>query len=475
MSMGGKMKKLIAVFLLCLFLMPFVLADGMIIEPGRYIIERGQVAFIDYNKDTKMQKMLVGIQVDEVHGSKAAWILPVPSNPDNVAIDVLPNMPRYYGQEVKSYASRIADNLFQNLVAYQVWPVIFLFRPIMYASEMTKGGFGNAAPASIETGQSVVVYEHIEKYGVTTELVGAVDNRAIKTYLTNKGLDVPFEAYTVLDNYNGKGYTFVVSWLNQPEVYPMAVPSGESPSDNSNTATNDMMPPYYGYRQLGVQVMFKTDKAYYPLLPTSVYGSEKVPATVYITGYVEPVVPDGIKAFTKTAYMKTSSRSYPMPLYGDFSSGNTPNEYTVVSIVDAPSKFLDDDMWFTEGAPTNVKYASSFVDNLDRNLGTKAWFIVMILSVLLGSLLGFIIFREQWWKLALVSLATGLSIIGLVVALFFVKTKKVDDSLKQRIKQAGLVTVSRDFKRKFIFVLSFSVLFVIIAYLLTVLLKAPLG
>ncbi|MFH1331850.1 MAG: hypothetical protein ABIH63_01025, partial [archaeon] len=82
---------------------------------------------------------------------------------------------------------------------------------------------------------------------------------------------------------------------------------------------------------------------------------------------------------------------------------------------------------------------------------------------------------EQWWKITLISLANCLSIIGLIVALFFVRTRKVDSSLKKQMKQAGLVTVSTDFMRKFIFVLSFSVLFVIFAYLLGAIVKAPLS
>jgi hypothetical protein len=474
-GLGGKMKRIISVFLICLFLLPLVLADGMIIEPRGYVLERGQIAYITYNEETNLQKMIVGIQVDSIHGQKAAWIFPVPAPAGDVAIDVLPNMPSYYGREVKSYARSVVDNIAQRVLIYQIWPVI-LFMP-----HYVFGGIQNIASskmmdASVESGQSVVVYEHIEKYGVTTELVGAVDNRAIKTYLTNKGLDVPFEAYRILDNYNGKGYTFVVSWLNQPEFNPDPIEYiAETPASSGSI---DRSSPYYPqYRQLGVQVMFKTEKPYFPLLPTSIYGSEKVPATIFISDYYTPVVPDGIKGFTKTSYMKTSESYYPTRgiYYDGFDSGSTPNEYTVVSINDVPSKFMTDDMWFEKGSPSDVGYASSLVNNFERNQGWKAWFLVIALSLAIGSLLGFVIFREQWWKLTLVSLANALTIIGMIVALFFVKTKNVDPNLRQRIKQAGLVTVSRDFMRKFIFMLSFTILFVVITFLIGYIVKLPLS
>lgn len=455
------MRKLISLFLICLFVMPLVLADGMIIRPRDYIVEKGQLAYIDYNKDAKLEKMLLGIQLGNMHGQKAAWIFPVPSNPNDVAIDVLPNLPNYYGSEVKSYARNLISNIVEKMVMYQIWPAFFFFNRIVYS--MNAPSVGRAMEStSVETGQSVVVYEHIEKYGLTTELVGAKDGAAIRLYLVNKGLEVPFEANTVLRNYADKDFTFVVSWLNEPQ-YDIQKGMAE--------------PSYYpNYRQVGVQVMFKTGKAYYPLLPTSVYGSEKVPATIFVNGYVEPVVPEGIKSFTKTTYMKTSGGYYPM--YDDsFSSGATPKEYTVISINDVPSKFFTEDMWFTEGAPSEVNYATSIVNSFDYDSqqGIKVWFMVLALSLLLGSLLGLIIFREQWWKLALVSLANGLSIIGLIIALFFVKTKGVDSNLKQKIKQAGLVTISRDFTRKFIFLLSFSILFVVLAYVLGAILKAPLS
>ncbi len=450
------MKKLISIFLLCLVLMPLVFADGMVVIPRGYGREGGQLAFIDYNEDTKLEKMILSIQVDNIHGQKAAWVFPVPSTPSNVAIDVLQDIPRYSGTEVRSYARRVIDSIKDDVLIFQLWPVFFFLQRVVYSESFESAS--SPKDLSIETGQSVVVYEHIEKYGVTTELVGAKDGAAIRLYLVNKGLDVPFEANNMLRNYADKDYTFVVSWLDDSKSYP----------DGDVAESGDYQKYSPDYRKVGVQVMFKTDKAYFPLLPTSVYGSEKVPATIYISGYVTPVVPGGIKSFTRTDYMKGYS------YVNEFSEENN-GEYTIVSINDAPSKFFTDDIWFSRGAPSNVNYASSLLDVLSNNQGKIVFFFALILSLLLGSLLGLIIFREQWWKLALISLANLLTIIGLVIALFFIRTKNVDPVLKQKIKQAGLVTVSGDFKRKFIFVVSFSILFVIIAFLAAFLLAAPLN
>ncbi len=446
--------------------MPLVFADGMVVIPKGYGREGGQLAFIDYNEDTKLEKMILSIQVDNIHGQKAAWVFPVPSTPSNVAIDVLQDTPQYSGSEVRSYARRVIDNIKEDVLTFQLWPVFFFLQRMVYSESFETAS--SPKDLSIETGQSVVVYEHIEKYGVTTELVGAKDGAAIRLYLVNKGLEVPFEANNMLRNYADKDYTFVVSWLDDSKPYPVG-----------DVAENENYQKYSpDYRKVGVQVMFKTEKAYFPLLPTSVYGSEKVPATIYLNGYVTPVVPEGIKSFTRTDYMKgyvPNVGVYPVEDSSSYGSGEDNGEYTIVSINDAPSKFFTDDIWFSKGAPSNINYASSLLDVLSNNQGKIVFFFALILSLLLGSLLGFIIFREQWWKLALISLANLLTIIGLVVALFFIRTKNVDPVLKQKIKQAGLVTVSRDFRRKFIFVVSFSILFVVIAFLAAFLLAAPLN
>lgn len=462
------MKKLLATILLCLVLLPLVLADGMVVMPRGYGRERGQLAFIDYDEDTNLEKMLLSIQVDNIRGQKAAWVFPVPSNPGDVAIDVIQDMPRYShsGREVRSYARSGINSIKDGILTFQIWPVFFFISRVMYSESFDNAEI--AKDVSIEIGQSVSVYEHIEKYGVTTELVGAEDGAAVRLYLVNKGLEVPFEANNVLRNYADKDYTFVVAWLD------------DSGSSLVKEVNGDFGAPDYppDYRRVGVQVMFKTEKAYFPLLPTSVYGSEKVPATIYINGYVTPEVPDGIKSFTRTEYMKgyaPNVEGYPVGYNNYISAGNTRGEYTIVSINNAPSKFFTDDLWFSKGAPSNINYASSLVDLLSNNEGKIIFFSALVLSLLLGSLLGFIIFREQWWKLTLASLANILTIIGLVITLFFVRTKNVDPVLKQKIKSAGLVTVSRDFKRKFIFLVSFSVLFVVLVYLVSFLLGLSLN
>jgi hypothetical protein len=59
------------------------------------------------------------------------------------------------------------------------------------------------------------------------------------------------------------------------------------------------------------------------------------------------------------------------------------------------------------------------------------------------------------------------------IAIAFTRTKKLDETLKRNLKKEGFVAITID-KRKFYFVLLFSVLFLIVAFLVGYIIKLPL-
>jgi len=82
------------------------------------------------------------------------------------------------------------------------------------------------------------------------------------------------------------------------------------------------------------------------------------------------------------------------------------------------------------------------------------------------------VFRE-WKNYALIGLANVFSIIGLSIAVAFAKTKKIDESVRRRLKQEGFMVITTD-KRKFAFVILFSIAFLIVSLIAGYLLKSPL-
>jgi len=169
------MKKIILILLLTLTLIPSqVLADGMIIEPyrdhWRPIDEDSQLAAINYQHG--LEKMIISVNFNMRGINEAVWIFPVSALPSNVAIDVVDQFPRLYGYDVVEKTKVDIDTIMKTARSTQIYP-LFLEPsrgvPIIYDLYRSVGGklAEEAAP------NEVVVHEHLEKHGMTTEIITA--------------------------------------------------------------------------------------------------------------------------------------------------------------------------------------------------------------------------------------------------------------------------------------------------------------
>jgi len=174
------------------------------------------------------------------------------------------------------------------------------------------------------------------------------------------------------------------------------------------------------------------------LLPTSVYGSKIVPATLRIIGHVSPKVFQDIKSYTKTEYYVDNYASFADDLKNFYSGQNQNIKYTKIEI-NAPSKFLTDDLWINNQAPIKTYY-STFVA---KNPITSAIILLILSSIMAGILAGMFIFRElrkNIVKLGLIGLSNCLSIFGLLITTVLVGTKNKNESVEPllaEIKQKG--------------------------------------
>jgi len=453
------MKKLIALVFILILLIPTVLADGMIIDPYGPVLERGQVAVINFEEG--IQKMLLGISADNIKGDKAVWIFPVPAVADDVAIDIIPNMPRLRGREVTSSAKSTIDNLLMSVRYPLILPWLFArtFRLETFSQIGEKSDFSIS-------GGNVVIYEHIEKEGMITELVGAEDGREIYLYLANKGLEVTWDSVPVLRDYADQEFTFVLSWFsNMPE----------------RLTVEEMTRRPYNYRTLGLEVIFPSNKPYYPMKPTSIYGSEKVPATIFLFGGYKPILYDKIESFVDTGYYLTYGNNLEYERELETFYGKMVQEipegpgrlYTLVNIRNVPSKFFEEDLWFEEDIPKEVGYSISVLNFLKNDM-LLSLLLVAILSVAIAGLLGLLFFREDWWKFIIVGLFNILTIIPFIVAVLLIRTGKLDKKLKKQIKEAGYAAVSRDWLKKLGFMVAFIVIYLLAVWAIGGILKIPL-
>ena len=472
-------------------------ADGMVAyyDPysGRfdYSNETNQDAIISY--ENGLQKMILSIGVENSQNKNMVWIFPVPADPSKVVLDIFRDVPGLWGEEMSGKAKMNLDDIQTALLATQIYPMIFFGaskggRPVPYAPSP---GYDYMTDESMQGG--VEVYEHLEKEGVTSELITAKTATGLYDYLKDQGLRVETGSIPVLDNYIGQDFSFVISWLNDSSIYyskdeitrkleiyyqnpdrypdltriikrleddypefyrysfnPMAYlnsPEGE-PALNEiiESIQNDpgLLPvdnmEYYDYgkdyypqrAQRGVFVTFPTDDIYFPLVPTSVYGSTVVPATIYVIGHVTPRLYNPIQSYVRTSYYVAGTlggppgllnlppsniRKYPSyPRHGDFGT----LKYTKIEI-NAPSKFFVEDLWMRRGLPPS-RYLSLLVASHPVYLGI---ILLILSSILAGIGAGVLTLRglaNKFKTLSLLSLSNCLSIIGLIVAVIFLRT-----------------------------------------------------
>lgn len=438
-----KIFSLIALSLIAFFTVFFVmskpvLADGMIIEPGPYSDrwdysdEKNQQAFINY--DNGLQKMVISVGFDAKNSQDAVWLFPVPSDPNKVAIDVVTSLPRFGGEDISLKAKSSLADARSSIQMTQIYSIPFLdFRRLSLNSSLgSEGATSTSKSADNGIEPDVVVYEHIEKEGISSEIITAKTANGLFDYLKAKGLKIESGSIPVLDNYIGKEYSFIASWISAPEIVVSAD---------------------YQSAQRGVFVTFPTNDIFFPLLPTSVYGSKTVPATIRIMGYVTPKVFQDIKSFTTTSYFMNGSDWYgPEDLRTFYGEKYYDINYTKIDI-NAPSKYLTQDLWISNSAPIKT-YFSSFVINYP----TAITIILLVIgSILTGILAGWICFkdlRKNIVKLGLIGLSNCLSIIGLIITTALISSKAGNKNIRPliiEIKQKGYY-----WKRRFA-VLLFSV------------------
>jgi hypothetical protein len=446
------MKKIISIFFILLFISTIAFADGMVHyydDSWKPLKENRQVAAINY--ENGYENLILTIDIDqETKGEKAVWMFPVPATPDKTVIDIVEGFPPFSGNNINSdYKRNIGAYPIVSFV-YSVIPLAGLLLPFAMIGTMS-----NIEGVAYDGGyyKDVIVHESISKYGVTTELITAENSYLLYGYLKNKGLDLPQSSQDVIFDYIGPDYSFVVSFISSLDKYQEYV---------NNKSKNNYN--YYNGGQvgnLGVFVKFPTDKIYFPLKPTSVYGSTSVPLTLYVTGHVTPKLYPEI-AGTKTTYM--SSRSKSVGKFEEFYNGTQVNRSGFTKIeMNVPSKYFTQDLWINDSAPVNV----GFKGMINSNPLVLGIIFFAIASMLASIGAGLVAFKKKVpnKKLALLGLVNFFTIIGMIIATVLLKTKKIDDKLKEEIKESKLTIVLFD-KMKIVYLVVFFVLFIIINFII---------
>ena len=425
-----KMKKILLCLVL-IFLLSIsatsVFADGMIHiydkDMWGLFTEEQQFCAINY-KDGYQNMILTVDTGEELRGEKAVWIFPVPAKPEKTVINLIKGFPNLFGYDVERRVDSSISDAFTMMRATQVYSSpLLLFRNVYMSASKS---LGNA-----EGIDGVTVYESIEKMGLTTELISAKDGSSLTNYLTNKGLTLESSSKAILDEYVGQEYSFVVSWISDVEKFKQEQ-GNQTHSDGGMRRGNS----------IGVFITFPTDKLYFPLKQTSVYGSNRVPAVIYVMDYVTPNLYDEIKADSQVNYFFQKSYRPQEELKDFFNNQETIKDlkYTKIKI-NPPSKYLTQDLWMDISAPAKIQMA----DTINRHWFYPALIIFLIASCLASLISGWVIFRKDspfLFKFSLMGFWNLLTFVGFSIASYAMGIDKRFTEAKQNAQeQTGMKKV----------------------------------
>lgn len=442
---------------LCLLVIPSVLSDGGIIvyDKDMWGMFEEEQQFAAINHKNGFQNMILTVDTEkELEGDKVVWIFPVPALPEKTIINIVKSFPTLFGYDIEERVDRSIADTFSMIRATQ----IYTFPLLMFKGTAFKGAEALSA--------GVTVHETIEKYGLITELISTINSQSFNNYLASKELEIPQNFKVILDDYIGQQYSFVISWISDIESYKKEQPVSyvinllnknklaearnfwKTISDGNlkqkhiyefiDETLNDKRLSLEKIKnsisrftartgsgnKLGVFIGFPAEKLYYPLKPTSVYGSKRVPVVIYVMDYVEPELYQNIQSDTSVNYFFQRYYSVPEELR-DFFYGQEKIQdlkYTKIK-VNPPSKFLTQDLWMTISTPAKIKT----IDFIERN--TFLWgLIVFIFSSCPASLISaLVIFRKDFpskIKFLGWGLLNFLTLIGFMIASYLFKIDK---------------------------------------------------
>ena len=360
-----------------------------------------QLCVINYENDT--QNMLLSIYLNDIKGEKASWIFPVPATPEKVNIDILKGFPIFKGKTVQDILNSRISRVCELMVSTQIYTLFFL-------SEQGRGLQGRHREAL-----DVTVHQHLEKSGLITELITAENKDDLYIYLKDKGLDVSEEMKYALNDYIGKKYSFVASWISDINKFKKETYKQESRN-----------------YELSIFLSFPTLKMFFPLQLTSEYGDTRIPMTVYVLGYASPEIFESIKADTHVDYLYSDFYGVAPDLVKFFNGTKKMKNFFYTKIfINSVSSNLVQDLWLQKRAPMKIKFIGFLLKTV-AIWGALLFILVSCLASLLAGILTFGYNLINRKKFALFGLWNCFSLIGIILAARYLRIDRKYTYLEER-------------------------------------------
>jgi len=347
----------IYILLLVIFIPSLALADGGMFfydlyDEAHILNETDQISYINYANG--IQKMIIAANAKSIKQAKSIiWLFPLPSSPENIKIDIINKLPNFNGGLLKGHFLKYYNELVDFLLYTQY------FRFIIYYLNKSFIELGNHG----YNDNNITMFQRVEKLGLTAEIISAKNSDSLENYLTHKKLAIPKEFKTILNYYINKDYSFVISYISNLEKF----------------STID--------HQLGIYVTFPTNKMFFPLKPTSIYGNTIIPIKIFALNYVEPEL-GKLSIDIKSRYHFNNNIEFGDEFNDFFFNKNINNKlrYTMIEIRSHADRFIND-LWINPSGPK--PYIFQFLIDYYYLSCLLIWLLLSCISSLLAADIAF--------------------------------------------------------------------------------------
>jgi hypothetical protein len=385
-----------------------------------------------------IEKMLIAVSLELEEEDDAVWIFPLPGEPNKVKLDIVDSFPRFWGvdprEEARSLFSSIRDvALFTQIYTVPIIGCLF-------------SGLGGVAGIDLPT-----IHAEIDKWGIHAEAVTAESIEGLSNYLKNKKVGIETKELIAFEDYLSEKHVLVIVWISSRKKLLEEFPDyGERDKLHEG-------------RWPCLYVEFVTDRAFYPLRPTSSYGGERIPIYLTVIDYVKlDTTVDFAEKFSTEYYkQETLPEGTPTELAKDLRQSEI--AYTSIRFEDRAEE-LTEDLWFAPAEPKGMKYAENLL-SLFKNMYVSFIFMIcfiLVVSYISAGLAGLVLFRK-WSGYARLGLWNVLTLFGLYLATCYVK-----GPAGERLRDS-----ERNPSRP-VFMVVFSFFFVVFTFLLISAISAPL-
>lgn len=391
-------------------------ADGgvFIKENDRWTLASQQDQLCAINYKDGVEKMVLAVSMKEaLKGTKAVWIFPVPALPDKVTVDVISTVPVPEGHSV-TQKGQDGLELIQAMAYSPLGVLGFSSGIIKIDMPRSEPRVPSPVPAAASgPGEpDVVVHKSIEKKGMTTELISAESAEGMLLYLKQKGAALDRSSLSIIREYIGKKYSFTVSWISDLDSFRQSRARPGNVSSQTDTGGT-----------MGIAVSFPTEKIFFPMRLTSVYGEQVVRMRVYVMGYVVPELALGRDVPGRISYRRADAfdPGDNQDLRAFFGTGERIRglRYTQIDI-ETWAEWLDRDLWAAPGAPLSIH----FMEMIAVHSKITAAVLISLLSCLSGLLAGIIVFSgRRPGKFALLGLWNWLTVLLVAWAVWSLQKK----------------------------------------------------